>query len=249
MRAAMARVKRSLCGGPTYDPFPLPPERLRVRIGSWPEVDHFLGVGRKISWDLDRTLRETLGTRLADYEHVLDFGCGVGRVARHVAARPSIDLHGSDIDEEAIAWCQANLPGDFVVGDEAPPTGYADDTFDLIYAISVFTHMPEQLQFDWLTELARILRPGGILVASTHSEAWPSSGDPGVDADVVETLDEHGFAYTTYGFTDGLPDWYRSTFHTEHYIRERWQDHLDIVDWRFRYINNHHDAVVALKPS
>ena len=49
---------------------------------------------------------------------------------------------------------------------------YADASFDLVYALSVFTHLPRTLQQQWMGELARVLTPNGYLIVSTHGEAY-----------------------------------------------------------------------------
>ncbi len=66
-----------------------------------------------------------------------------------------------------IEWCRQNLPGQFTINQLEPPLAYRDDEFGLVYALSVFTHLPERLQVQWLRELGRVLRPGGLLVFST----------------------------------------------------------------------------------
>ena len=48
---------------------------------------------------------------------------------------------------------------------------YPDDSFDVVYACSVFSHLPETLHLLWLAEIRRVLRPGGVLVATTLSES------------------------------------------------------------------------------
>lgn len=101
---------------------------------------------------------------------MLDFGCGCGRTLRWFnGSEPH--LHGTDIDAEAIGWCQKNLHfADFEMNEGLPPLDYADETFDLIYAISVFTHLDEERQFLWLDELKRATKPGGIVLLTVHGE-------------------------------------------------------------------------------
>ena len=77
------------------------------------------------------------------------------------------ELHGTDTDAEAIAWCRDHLPARFGVNAELPPLDYEDSSFDLIYAISVFTHLTEELGLAWAQELARVLRPGGYALLTT----------------------------------------------------------------------------------
>ncbi len=102
---------------------------------------------------------------------VLDFGCGCGRVLRHL--HDVSGLHGSDLDAGLAGWCSANLPfANVRVNRAEPPTGYSDAQFDAAYAFSVFTHMPAELQQRWLDEFRRILKPGGLLLFSTHGSYY-----------------------------------------------------------------------------
>jgi ubiquinone/menaquinone biosynthesis C-methylase UbiE len=81
-----------------------------------------------------------------DFEgrRVLDFGCGAGRVLRHFApeAEAGGEFWGCDPYPPTIEWLKANLspPFQFYVS-EARPLPHPDGYFDLIYAISVFTHI------------------------------------------------------------------------------------------------------------
>ena len=46
---------------------------------------------------------------------------------------------------------------------------FPDDRFAVVYACSVFSHLPEDLHLHWLAELRRVLEPRGVLIASTLS--------------------------------------------------------------------------------
>lgn len=95
---------------------------------------------------------------------ILDWGCGHGRVVRHMRSiLPKAQLSGLDIDPDNIGWAQQNLDTiDFRVGPLVPPTDYPDASFDVIYGISVMTHLSRDMQIAWLRELSRILAPGGL---------------------------------------------------------------------------------------
>jgi SAM-dependent methyltransferase len=104
---------------------------------------------------------------------VLDFGCGVGRVLRHWSGVTGPVLHGTDYNPELIDWCRRNLRfARFNVNALTGRLSYAAGTFDLIYALSVFTHLTPEQQDSWMTELRRILKPGGHLLISTHGEHY-----------------------------------------------------------------------------
>src|SRR4051794_32982656 len=69
----------------------------------------------------------------------------------------------------AIAWARDHLPGiDFRQSPQDPPLDYPDATFDLVTAISIWSHFGEVAAARWLEEMHRIIRSGGFLVLSTH---------------------------------------------------------------------------------
>ncbi|MDH3314998.1 MAG: class I SAM-dependent methyltransferase [Betaproteobacteria bacterium] len=149
---------------------PLPPERLRVRVHGAGDLPSFEDVGRILSCDVLRALAIE-GRELPPGSRILDFGCGCGRVFRYLTQIfPGREFVGTDIDGEAIAWSSNHLShlGTFMVNGKWPPLDFPDETFDLVYAISTFTHLPEKMQFAWLMELQRITRKGGYLILSVH---------------------------------------------------------------------------------
>jgi ubiquinone/menaquinone biosynthesis C-methylase UbiE len=122
-----------------------------------------------------------------------------------------------------------------------------DGTFDLIYAISVFTHLDEDLQHVWLGELQRVARPGAVCIFSVQGDYVLSLIDPVYQ----EQIRKYGFGFLT-GATgklklDGLPDFYQTTYHTRQYIERDWSKYFDILAYIERGINNHQDAVVLRK--
>ena len=52
-----------------------------------------------------------------------------------------------------------------------PPSPYPADTFDVVYAVSVLTHLTESSQLGWLEDWRRILRPDGLLLFTTHGDS------------------------------------------------------------------------------
>jgi SAM-dependent methyltransferase len=101
----------------------------------------------------------------------LDFGCSSGRVVRALqAAYPEPDWHGCDPNEPAVAWASEHLPGiSFVHSPVEPPLPYDDGAFDLVVAISIWSHFNEHAAVAWLDEMHRIVRPGGALLFTLHA--------------------------------------------------------------------------------
>src|SRR5439155_14229287 len=136
--------------------------RLMVRVAGTADADWFLRSGRA---GFDAIAAHVA---LDDVRAVLDFGCGCGRVTRYFHGLAG-EVAGSDVSDAAIEWCRANLGfGRFEVNGPAPPLVFEDESFDLVYALSVFTHLTDDLQLAWRDELRRVLRPDGRLLLTTH---------------------------------------------------------------------------------
>ncbi len=150
---------------------PLPPPGLRARVGLGSR-DEFTLVGREGARQILEALRRT--SAVAEGEggggDWLDFGCGCGRLARYLLeSGVPRSYSGVDVDARQIAWAARNLAGEFTVMRPEPPLAFPDSSFDVVLAISIFTHFHEEEQFAWLAEVRRLLRPGGLLVATTLS--------------------------------------------------------------------------------
>lgn len=113
--------------------------------------------------------------------HVLDWGCGPGRVIRQMKELldRSSSLYGTDYNKDSIAWCSANLPGiDFNLNGLEAKLPYASNTFDLIYGISIFTHLSEEKHQEWYAELHRVVKPGGIMILTTQGDHFLAKLNP-----------------------------------------------------------------------
>lgn len=104
---------------------------------------------------------------------ILDWGCGPGRIIRHLneVMGDANKLFGTDYNEESIIWCRNNISNvDFNLNKLEAILPYPDDFFDVIYGISIFTHLSEEMHFEWYRELRRILKPGGIILLTTQGD-------------------------------------------------------------------------------
>ena len=105
---------------------------------------------------------------------VLDWGCGAGRIIRHLPlVYPSAVFYGCDSNEERIQWNKTHIPGiSFTTVNSFIPTPYSNSIFDLVYGMSVLTHIDTDQQVDWIYELARILKKDGVLLLSTQGDFY-----------------------------------------------------------------------------
>ena len=153
------------------DGLPIPPAQMLTLTTASASIEWFLQSGRAAA-DSIRELLARNGTSIDQIASTLDFGCGCGRVLRHWADLPN-SIHGCDYNPNLVNWCRTHLPfGRFATNNLAPPLPHASASFDLIYALSVFTHLPQPLQKQWSNEMRRVLRPTGRLIISTHGEAY-----------------------------------------------------------------------------
>jgi SAM-dependent methyltransferase len=196
---------------------PLPPRRLMVRVAGTADAEWFLRSGRA-GYDA-----VAAHVPLGEVEAVLDFGCGCGRVTRHWADFDGA-VAGSDLDQTAVDWCRRNLPfGRFEVNGLEPPLAFEDASFDLVYALSVFTHLPAELQLAWRDELLRVLRPSGYLLVTTHGRSYLPRLEP-----AERRRFEHGELVVRWADLPGTN--LCSAYHPERYLRETFSDALELVE-------------------
>jgi SAM-dependent methyltransferase len=107
---------------------------------------------------------------LADFESILDFGCGVGRVARLFKGFKG-RYTGVDVVDKNVQWINEALPhASARVSIPQAPLPFPDASFDCIISVSVFTHMNEADQKFYLSELQRVSKPGATLLLTTHGQ-------------------------------------------------------------------------------
>jgi SAM-dependent methyltransferase len=155
---------------PRSNTISLPTEDMIFLVSGGREGPVFLATG---SADRDKIL-EVLSAVGFDIMHdkrrVLDWGCGCGRIARHWEPYvSSIELFGCDLNEPSVRWCRDNIPfGTFAVCGLRPPLPYPDGYFDVVYGISVLTHLMFDTHYLWMQEIWRLLRAGGVAVLTAH---------------------------------------------------------------------------------
>lgn len=167
-------VQNKLQGG-----LSIPPEPLIFLVAGTDNVQWFLSSGAMAAQSL-RDIFTKNKIKIENLEKFLDFGCGVGRVTRHWRDLKKPTIHGTDYNPSLIEWCRKELGfAHFQVNDLAGKLDYDNNQFDMIYALSVFTHMTEPNQLFWMDELTRVLMPGGYLFITTHGDFYQSQTSPG----------------------------------------------------------------------
>jgi SAM-dependent methyltransferase len=177
---------------------------------------------------------------------MLDFGCGCGRVLRHWQRMSGVEIHGAEPEDRLREWCAHNLPFASISRSPAlPPLPYETDAFDLVYAVSVLTHLTERAQLLWMTELGRVIRPGGLLLLTIHGDRYLDR----LSAAERQSYEE-GRLVVRYASAAGTN--LCSAFHPARFVRERLSAGFNLLEHTtggFERGAPHQDLVVLGKPS
>lgn len=189
----------------------------------------------------------------------LDIGCASGRVTRHTALQyPGIVTLGCDINRLHVEWCNRFLPQSVVTfqNSSVPGLPLASASVDLISAFSVFTHI-EALETNWLMEIKRVLRPGGIAWITLHTEQTLQDMAP--DWPLWKPVVEHPDARSRIDMDNRTFDgdrlvlrWHAdksysaNVFYKKEYIQSSWGRMFDILEFKRRH-PGYQDVVVLQK--
>ena len=210
--------------GDAPDGLPMPPPELMSMVtGSFSARAYWEGGEITSGWI--RKILSSNGFDMESFEHILDFGCGCGRVMRYWKDLSNPALSGADYNPYLVRWCRHNLPfADFQRVGDLKPLQYEDETFDLIYAYSVFTHLDLVSERFWIEELQRLLRPGGIMYLTLRGQRYAEVLTPEererFDAGEMVVQEEK-----VSGSNACL------AHHPESYVREQLAPGLEVVDY------------------
>jgi SAM-dependent methyltransferase len=221
---------------------------LRKRVHGDEEVTGFAKIGRTVSFNIYSAINNTVP--LGNSQRILDFGCGCGRILRYFHKLSANNtFYGTDIDGEAITWCSDELSSiaKFVQNDIHPPLPFDDETFDFVYSISIFTHLPEEMHLEWLRELKRVTKPGGYLLLTVHGEQLFNDIFGAAFERLSKDFNDKGFCYFEGEKTEGLPDFYQTSFHTKDYLFNKWTEFFEIKQFVAKGIANNQDLVLCRK--
>ena len=115
------------------------------------------------------------GTSLRPGGRYLDFGCSSARTVRTFwGAYPDMHWAGVDPLKASIQWARGCFPEiELHVNDRWPPMDMLEDqSFDGMYALSIWSHFSELAAVEWLNEMHRLLKPGGfaLITCNGYSE-------------------------------------------------------------------------------
>jgi SAM-dependent methyltransferase len=195
---------------------------------------------------------------LGEFGRWLDFGVGVGRLARMFKGFRG-HFVGADIDPLSITWVSENLPWvGAVLTQPRAPLPFANDAFDAVASISVFTHMTENDHEFYLRELQRVTAPGASLFLTVCGERALFRAETEEYIRAMMTISNRelraarrnfdsktGFSFSVQqGHLTSSDYQFGNTFISASFIMRRWSRHFRVVALWSGAIHDFQDIVV-----
>jgi SAM-dependent methyltransferase len=186
----------------------------------------------------------------------LEVGCGYGRVVRFLTDRvPPSSVWVTDVIGEAVEFCQREFGVNPIA--DLGTCAELDGTFDVIYLISVFTHLPAAISMSLLARLAELLAPQGVLVLTAHGpDLAQRPGEYGPEflaqrEAIIEELARVGASYRPYSHSkDGS---YGVAWNSEENLRQMVADasggRLAVAHYEPRGLSGHQDVYAVRRVS
>jgi len=216
--------------------FQMPPADIAARIGATNPADYVI-LGRSIYRAFERALKTSFNTTFANYQTILDWGCGSGRVGRHVVAgkNRAQTFVGFDIDTFAVNWANGQFGNHFKASTTEPPLDLEPASVDLAYAYSVFTHLAEADMRIWMAELKRLIKPGGVALFTVLSDEAMAALYPIPDRDLLKAWKKRGIhdsvANAQLDTIEVAKDYYRNVWLKRDYIVKELGSAFELVDF------------------
>jgi len=191
-------------------------------------------------------LLEAAGHPLLGTRSFLEFASGHGRFTRHlVKALGAPRVLVSDVVADAVDFARSAFGVAGFVSAAVPEQVRHDERHDVVFVLSLFSHLPRATWARWLARIWAMVAPGGVLVFTTH-------GDAAVRMQGV-TLDADGFFFTPSSESNAIgAQEYGTAFSSEAFVRACIAEHLPDAALRTfsaRHFWHHQDAWVLGKPA
>ncbi len=134
-------------------------------------IEYYFSDGHNSAEKLRHILITKCGYDERQKVRLLEFASGFGGVTRHIPiVIPYADVVASDIHAQAINFIKNILKIPAVISTSRPEEFVTSEKFDVVFALSFFSHMPKNTFSDWLSKLASLLNPNGYLIFTTHGK-------------------------------------------------------------------------------
>ena len=190
-------------------------------------------------------LLEAVDRPLLTTGRLLEFASGHGRFTRHlVKALGAERVTVSDVVPDAVDFARATFGVEGLLSSVTPEALAWEQPYDVVFVLSLFSHLPERTWARWLARLYRAVKPGGLLVFSTH----------GAEAAQRQSvaLDAQGFFFAPSSESQAIEvAEYGTTFTSDAFVRRTLAQTLHgaaLLQHAPVHFWNHQDAYVVQKP-
>lgn len=186
--------------------------------------------------------------RIARTMAALEFASGYGRISRHLSSHFS-NLTCADIHPGAVDFLRDHMGLNAILSTDNPSKFEPGRTYDFIFVVSLFSHLPDYLFGPWLGRLYSLLNPGGLLMFTTNGEIAARKQPllaQNLDAEsgfgFLKISDQPDLDFSIYGSSTALPAYVkrRVTIDT--------QDKAKVVDFTPAAWWNTQDQWIIRKP-
>lgn len=190
-------------------------------------------------------LLEQAGHPLLHTRSFLEFASGHGRFTRHlVKALGAERVVVSDVVADSVDFARVAFGVEGFVSAAVPEDVRWDKQHDVVFVLSLFSHLPASTWSRWLRRIYDMVTPGGVLVFTTHGEAAVRKQDVSLDAD--------GYFFTPSSESTAIDaQEYGTTFTSEAFVRARIAEHLPgarLRQFSPQHFWHHQDAFVVERP-
>ena len=190
-------------------------------------------------------LLEAVNRPLLGTGRFLEFASGHGRFTRHlVKALGPERVTVSELVPDAVDFARYSFGVEGFLSSVTPEALDWGQRYDVVFVLSLFSHLPERTWTRWLASLYQAVQPGGLLVFTTH----------GAEATLRQNvaLDGQGFFFAPSSESQAIEvAEYGTTFTSDAFVRRQIAQALDgaqVLQHAGAHFWNHQDAYVVMKP-
>lgn len=203
-------------------------------------IRYYFYDGANSAKKLDALLFSQLDLSRSAETSLLEFASGYGCVTRHLVNELApVNIVSCDIHEVACSFIDSVIGVKSVLSSSTPEDlGIENDSFDAVFALSFFSHMPDRTWGRWLKVLFDKTKSGGYLIFTTHGMAtWENIGKPNIPESGIwfaPTSEQKDLDVAEYGSTITTPAYVARTINSVlgqdilHMVEAHWWGHQDL---------------------
>lgn len=174
--------------------------------------------------------------------NLLEFAAGYGRVTRYLD-RERFDITACDIHREAIQYIRDNIKVNTLTSATCPEDFRSDSRYDVVFALSFFTHLPDKTFGKWMRALYEQVSSGGLLIFTTHGRCM-------ADHEYFKDIVHEGYAFVRVSEQGDLStEDYGSTLSLYEYVEKICKEYINTspVEWHEGFWHSNIQDVYIIK--